>query len=242
MSFRLRQGCDGQDGGQAVCSYAQRALYPLTIPKMGIIVPNMGTSEKVHGLGEALFSKTRRQVLGFLFTNPDRSFYVNEIVQHVAMGIGTVQRELEKLSRAGILSIRRIGNQKHYQANRNSPVFEELYGIVIKTFGVSDIVRNTLRDFEEDIEAAFIYGSVAKGTDHASSDIDILIVSDHLEYGDVMTILPELESRIGRTVNPALFRRSEIKKKIESDSGFFKRVMDQPKIFLIGAEDDLLGN
>ncbi len=203
----------------------------------------MGTiGRKKAGLGEALFSKTQQQVLGLLFGNPDRSFYAKEIVRHAGIGTGTVQRELEKLSGAGILTTKKIGNQKHYQANRQSPIFEELHGIVIKTFGISDTLRHILKAFEDRIEYAFIYGSVAKGTDHAFSDIDVLIVSDRLAYADILSVLPQVESKLERTVNPTLFKKSDLRKKIDSDNSFVVRVLDQPKIFLFGTEDDIVGN
>jgi predicted nucleotidyltransferase len=212
----------------------------LKIPNMGIIIPNMGTqNRKKTGLGEALFSKTQRQVLGLLFGNPDRSFYANEIVRHAGVGIGTVQRELEKLSGAAILTTEKIGNQKHYRANHESPIFEELYGIVLKTFGASEVLRKAMLELTEDIDTAFIYGSVAKGTDHASSDIDIMIVSEKLTYPDIMSALTEVESKLGRTVNPTLYKPEEFSKRIHTDSSFVKRVLEQPKIFLIGTEDDI---
>jgi predicted nucleotidyltransferase len=194
---------------------------------------------KFEGIGSALFSKTQRQVLGLLFTNPDRSFYANEIVQRAGMGIGTVQRELEKLSKARILSVRKIGNQKHYQANRESPVFGELYGLVLKTFGVSDALRRSLDSVADQIRVTFIFGSIAKGTDHALSDIDILIISEHLAYPDVMTVIHDAESKLGRKVNPTLFNFQEFRKRIHGDSGFVKKVLEQPKIFLIGTEEDV---
>ncbi len=207
---------------------------------MGIIIPSMGVDEnKARGIGEALFSKTQRQVLRLLFGDPVRSFYANEIVRRAGVGIGTVQRELEKLSKAGILTTTRIGNQKHYQANRESPIFEELHGIVLKTFGLSDTIRDFLEALSEKIEAAFIYGSVAKGTDHVDSDIDVLIVSDRLTYPDIMSVIPRIESKLSRRVNPTLYKLSEFIKKTDTDSAFIKRVMEQPKIFLIGTEDDL---
>ena len=214
--------------------------FCLIIPILGIIVPNMGTiQKKSKGLGDALFSKTQQQVLGCLYTNPDRSFYVNEIVQRAGMGIGTVQRELEKLYGAGILTVRKIGNQKHYQANRESPIFEELYGLVLKTFGVSDVLRKALEQFSEKITTAFIFGSVARGTDHASSDIDIMIISDSLAFPDLMAVIPQAESKLGRTVNLRLFSTSEFRKKLDADSSFVQRVIQQPKILLIGTENDI---
>ena len=215
-------------------------LFHLIIPNLGIIVPNMGTIQtRSSGLGNALFSKTQQKVLGCLYTDPDRSFYVNEIVQRAGMGIGTVQRELEKLSKAGILTVRKIGNQKHYQANRESPIFEELYALVLKTFGMASALRKTLETLAVKIKTAFIFGSVARGTDHASSDIDIMIISDSLAYPDLMAVIPEAESKLGRTVNLRLFSISEFSKKLGADSSFVQRVIKQPKIFLIGTENDI---
>jgi len=186
-----------------------------------------------------LFSKTRRRVLGLLFGNTDRSFYTREIVRHAGVGVGTVQRELEKLSRATIITVEKIGNQKHYQANRESPIFEELCSLALKTFGLSDLLRKDLEPFSEKIKVAFIFGSVAKGTDHANSDIDIMIISDRLAYPDIMSVIPQAELKLERTVNPTLFSMSEFRKRIGTDSGFVKRVMAQPKIFLIGTENDI---
>ena len=210
------------------------------VPNLGIMIPNMGTIETRHtGLGEALFSKTQRQVLGLLFGNPDRSYYANEIVRLAGVGIGTVQRELEKLSVAGLLSVRRVGNQKHYQADRQSPIFEELRGIVLKTFGVGDLLRLAMAELAGQITAAFVYGSLAKGTDKAHSDIDVMIVSDTLTYDRVFSALSPVESKLGRTINPTLYKPSEFRDKLTADSSFLSRVMEQPKIFLIGTENDI---
>ena len=206
---------------------------------MGIIVPNMGTiGTKNTGLGKALFSKTQRQVLGLLFGNPGRSYYAKEIVRLAGVGIGTVQRELEKLSGAGLLSVKRIGNQKHYQAERQSPIFEELHGIVLKTFGVGDVLRLAMADLAVQIKVAFVYGSVAKGTENVQSDIDVMIISDELSYDRVFSALSPVESKLGRTINPTLYKPSEFREKL-TDSSFLRRVMEQPKIFLNGTESDI---
>ncbi len=212
----------------------------LSVPKMGAIVPNMGMiKDEPIGLGDVLFSKTQRQVLGLLFGAPDKSYYANEIVRHAGVGSGTVQRELEKLTGAGLLTVSQVGNQKHYQANRQSPIFEELRGIVIKTFGLSDTLRSGLSGFAQRIKAAFIYGSVAKATDTASSDIDLMIVSPDLSYAEVMARLAEAESRVGRTINPTLYKPGEFARKRAEDNAFVNRVLEQPRIFLIGTEYDL---
>jgi predicted nucleotidyltransferase len=200
----------------------------------------MGTIEKRHtGLGEALFSKTQRQVLGLLFGNPDRSYYAKEIVRLAGVGIGTVQRELEKLSGAGLLSVKRVGNQKHYQADRQSPIFEELRGIVLKTFGVGDVLRLAMAAFADQIQVAFVYGSVAKATDKAHSDIDVMIISEELSYDRIFSALAPVESKLGRTVNPTLYKPSEFRDKLSADSSFLSRIVEQPKIFLIGTKNDI---
>lgn len=200
----------------------------------------MGTKvETPFGIGSALFTKTQRQVLGLLFGHPDRSWYINEIVRKAGVGIGTVQRELEKLTSAGLLTVRKVGNQKHYQANTGSPVFQELRGIVLKTFGVADELRRALESVAAKITVAFVYGSVARGADTAASDIDLMIVSGQLSYPEVISAIAEAETRLGRAVNPTLYSPAEISRKLAEDNSFLKRVAGQEKIFLIGSDDDL---
>ncbi|MCD4688321.1 MAG: nucleotidyltransferase domain-containing protein [Desulfuromonadaceae bacterium] len=212
----------------------------MTVPILGTIVPNMGTNlNKTYGFGEALFSKTQRQVLGLLFGHPDKSFYAKEIVRFAGVGTGTVQRELEKLSGVGLLTVKKVGNQKHYQANHQSPIFKELRGIVLKTFGVADVLRQAIEQFGDRINVAFIYGSVAKGTDKAASDIDVLIVSESLSYAEAFSALNDAEQKLERTINITLYNPQEFKNKVSADSSFLTRVLEQSKILLIGSEDDI---
>jgi len=199
----------------------------------------MGTNNISSGLCEALFTKTQRQVLGLLYGNPARSYYSKEIVRLAGVGSGTVLRELEKLAKAGLLTIEKIGNQKHFRANPKSPIFAELCGIVVKTFGVADVLCSALEKCRGEIVTAFIYGSIARGTDQAGSDIDLMIVTDELGYADVMTAVAEAESRLGRTVNPTIYGVAEFGNKLANDRSFVSRVVEQPKIFLIGSIDDL---
>jgi len=207
---------------------------------MGFIVPNMGTIEKKNAsLGDALFSKTQQQVLGLLFSHPDRSYYANEIVRFAGVGIGTVQRELARLSDAGLLTVKRVGNQKHYQANSAAPIFAELCGIVRKTFGLGDLLRDALAEVASAIQTAFVYGSVARGGDTASSDIDVMVIAEELSYARVFAVLSPFEKTLGRTVNPTLYTPDEFRKKLAADSGFLNRIVESPKIFLIGTENDL---
>jgi predicted nucleotidyltransferase len=191
------------------------------------------------GLSDALFTKTQQRVLGLLFGNPDRSFYANEIVRLAGSGTGAVQRELERLATAGIIEVRKVGNQKHYQANRQSPIFEELHGIAVKTFGIADVLRRFLEPFASRIQAALVYGSVAKGSDTAASDIDLMIVSSDLSYADLFTVLSEAENKLGRSVKPTVYKPAELQRKLKANNAFLQRVMEQPLIYLIGSRDDL---
>ena len=192
------------------------------------------------GLGEVLFTKTQRRVLGLLFGHPDRSFYANEIVRYAGAGIGAVHRELERLAGVELVTVTKIGNQTHYQANRRAPIFDELRGIVVKTFGVADVLREALAALADRIRFAFIYGSVARGADTASSDIDVMIVADGLTFPDVVAVLVSAEEELGRQVNPSLFKVSEWREKLADPGGFLQRVMQQPRILLVGSEDDLV--
>lgn len=207
---------------------------------MGAIVPCMGSNNRINfSLGDALFSRTQQRVLGLLYGNPDRSYYTKEIVRLAGVGTGTVHRELEKLTAVELLTFRKIGNQKHFQANQNSPIYSELHGIVIKTFGVADQVKIALAPFVDQINYAFIFGSVAKAKDRSSSDIDVLIVSSDVSYSQLYSVLTELETQLGRSINPTVFKQQEIKQKLKADNAFVKRIFKQAKIFLIGSEDDI---
>lgn len=207
---------------------------------MGTIVPNMGPLDMTeNNLGDALFTKTQQKLLCLLFGQPDKSFYAKELVTRAEMGTGTVLRELVKLSQAGLLTVKKIGNQKHFQANPSSPIFEELRGIVRKTFGLSDLLRLALDQHKENIQVAFVYGSIAKGSDNAASDIDLMLISDRLNYPDLLVSLSELENQVGRKINPIIYTNDEFKNKIASGNSFITRIIEQPKIFLIGEESDI---
>jgi len=190
-------------------------------------------------IGDALFTKTQQKVLGLLFGKPDKSFYTNEIMRWVSMGRGTVSRELERLVAAGLLTVSKAGNQNHYQANVNNPVYSELVSIVKKTFGIADAIRENLKSLDENIELAFIYGSISKGTETKSSDIDLMLVGKELSYGLVMEALMPLEESLQRTINPTIYEKKDFLAKLNEGNSFITRVMDQPKIMIKGSEDDI---
>jgi predicted nucleotidyltransferase len=194
---------------------------------------------KSTSLADALFSKAQQRVLGLLFTDPARSFYTNEIVRHAAIGVGAVQRELEKLEGCGLVSGNKIGNQKHYQANAKAPIFTELRGILLKTSGLADILRAALTPLAGQIQVAFVYGSVARGVDTAHSDIDLMLIGDKLVYADVYAILAQAEQQLGRPVNPSIVSMAELQQKLADGNGFLTQVLTAPKIFLIASENEL---
>jgi predicted nucleotidyltransferase len=176
----------------------------------------------------------RQRVLAVLFGAPDRSYYANEVIALAQSGTGAVQRELAGLSDAGLLTVRKQGNQKHYQANASAPVFAELRSLVLKTMGLADVLRAALAPLAAQIDTAFIYGSVARQQDTAQSDVDVMIVSSTLGYGEVFGALESATASLGRKVNPTLYTPADWDKRIEQDSAFVTRVWQQPKIWLIG--------
>ena len=192
-------------------------------------------------MADALFPKVRQRVLGVLFGNPGRSFYANEVIALAQSGTGAVQRELAALLDSGLLLMTKRGNQKHFQANAAAPVFAELRGLVLKTMGLADVLLAALTPLEAQISAAFVYGSVAKQQDTAQSDIDVLIVSSTLGYADVFGALESATTQLGRKVNPTLYTPDDIAKRIAQDNAFVTRVLQQPKIWLIGTEELLHG-
>lgn len=191
------------------------------------------------GLSDALFSKTQRKLLALLFGHPDRSYFANEIVRHANSGIGAVQRELERFTSVGLLTVEPVGNQKHYRANPASPIYGELRGIVAKTFGVTDVLRDALAPLAKKIHVAFVYGSLAKGTESAASDVDVMIVSDSLTYADLFGTLEPATVALGRTVNPTVYTQKELARRLKESNAFVKRVLAQPRLWLIGDNDDL---
>lgn len=214
------------------------------MPKKGMINPDMGmfggfAMEQTIGLGDVLFSTTQQRVLGYLFGQPERSYFANELIALTGGGSGAVQRELKRLESSGLLTTERRGNQKHYQANTASPIFHELCGIVQKTFGLAGPLSKALKPLADRIQAAFVYGSVAKKQDSARSDIDLMIVSETLSYADLYETLAAVESYLGRQINPTLYTMSQIQQRMIDDNAFISRVMQQQRIWVIGNENDL---
>lgn len=185
-------------------------------------------------LGEALFTVTQQKVLGLLFGKTDQSFYANEIARWAQVGKGSLMRELDRLQRAGVLTMTRQGNQTHYQANPDCPIYAELLGIARKTFGIAEPLRQALQPFAEQVTWAFVYGSIAKEQANASSDIDLMLIGEGLHYSEVMERLMPMEELLGRTLNPTLYTCDDWAAKLAAENSFVVRVAQQEKINLIG--------
>ncbi len=204
-----------------------------------MIVPEMGnkSARSRGGLAAALFTPVQQRVLGLLFGQPDRSYQSAELIRLVRGGVGAVHRQLTRLEASGLVEVTRAGNQKHYRARRDSPVFQELHGLVLKTVGIADPLRQALLPHAKSIDAAFVYGSVAKGSDRAKSDVDVMILSDHLSYAEAFELLQRAEAVIGRTVNPTVLTPAQWRTKKSRADSFAARVAAQPKVFLLGSQD-----
>ncbi|MHB1567340.1 MAG: nucleotidyltransferase domain-containing protein [Acidiferrobacter sp.] len=194
---------------------------------------------KQTSLADALFSAIQQRVLAYLFGQPERSFFATELIKLVAGGSGAVQRELARLAQSGLVTVTRMGTQRHYQANPRSPIFAELCAITQKTVGIALPLREALAPLAPRITAAFVFGSVAKRRDTAASDIDVLVLSDTVDYADIFAALQSVEVRLRRTINPTVYKPADWRRKRTSGNAFVVKVGVQPKLFLIGAEEDL---
>ena len=190
-------------------------------------------------LSNALFSKVQQRVLGLIFGQPERSFYLSEIMRNVRSGTGAVERELSRLQRSGLVSVERIGNQKHYRANLQSPIFSELQSLVIKTVALTEPLRKSLEPCADKIKTAFVYGSVAKGTDTARSDIDLMVIGDDLNYFELYAALQNVESTLDRRVSPMFLSPNDWHRKASEKGSFIGKVNALPKVFIFGSEKDL---
>ena len=191
-----------------------------------------------YSLADALFTTTQQRLFSFLFGQPYKSFYLTELVRLAEVGRGGVQRELMRLESTGLVTVTTIGNQKHYQANPDSPLFVELTGIVKKTVGLKQPLLNALEPLQKNIDLAFVYGSVAKGIDTANSDIDLMVVSEELTLEKIFSAITSLEAQLGRSVNPTLYSSKEFSQKRKTKNGFIYKVLNAPVIELIGVVDD----
>jgi predicted nucleotidyltransferase len=200
-----------------------------------MIVPEMGTRRS--NLSDALFSQTQQRVFGLLYGHPDESFFATEIFRRTGVGRGTVQRELERLVSSGLVLMQPVGNQKHFRANRDNPIFSELRSIIVKTSGIAEPLRDALAPLARRIDLALIYGSVARGEAHAGSDVDLLVVATDVTLEQLFSRLARAEHAVGRKINPTLLTPDEFSRKRHNGNVFLTKVVSGSVISLIGSLD-----
>ena len=198
----------------------------------------MGTQMPTDLLGTTLFARNRRAVLALLYGHPDEEFYLRQVIRASGGGVGGVQRELDQLTKAGILRRTVRGNQVFFRANADCPVFEEIKGLVTKTAGAADVLRAALAPLGNRIRVAFIYGSLARGRQRAQSDVDLLVVGE-TAFGEVVAALADAQARLRREVNPTVYPPEEFCRKLSAGHHFLRSVLKRENIFLIGDQREL---
>ncbi len=188
-------------------------------------------------LSDALFTETQQKVLGLLYGQPNRSFYTKEILRLTGMGVATIKRELDRMLAAGILTMTRIGNQHHYQANPDCPIYADLIAIVKKTIGVAELIRLALAPVQDQIVWAFVFGSVASSKETTGSDIDLMVIGD-VTFSDVVTALYPTQQELGRDVNPKIYSREEWHEMSATKDAFFREVMQKPRMDVMGGQGE----
>lgn len=188
-------------------------------------------------LGDALFTTTQQKVLGLLYVQPQRSFYTKEIIRLTGMGVATIKRELDRMLAAGLLKMNKIGNQHHYQANPDCPIYSELSGIVKKTFGVVEVLNQVLLTLADRIDWAFVFGSMASGKETSASDIDLMIIGEP-GFSEVVTALYPAQETLGREINPKIYSGKEWALMQKKPDAFLKEVLSKPRLDIIGSDNE----
>ena len=189
----------------------------------------------------ALFSPSQSRLFRWLFVQPERRFHLSELRRLTGLGSASLQRELRKLTEAGLVTSEWVGNLRCFQANRQSPVFNELSTLTRKTLGIEPQLREALSDLQPWLCAAWIYGSVARQTDTARSDIDVMLIGEDLALGEILECLLPLEGELGRKINPTCYSPAEFARRRAEPDSFVNRVLTQPILPLIGATDEFAG-
>lgn len=185
-------------------------------------------------IATALYSDSQSRVFRWVFGQPEREFHLSELRRLTGLGSASLQRELNRLAEAGLVHSVRVGNLRRFRANPQSPVYAELVGLTRKTLGVEPLLHDALQTLAPDLRAAWIYGSVAKQTDTAQSDIDVMIVGELLSLGRVLELLAPLEVQLMRKINPTLYTTTEFERRRAEPDSFVNRVLAQPVLPLIG--------
>jgi len=196
----------------------------------------MGT--QLETTTSTLFGKTRRAILALLFGRPDEEFHLRDLIRLTGAGHGAAHRELKQLHEMGLVTRRQLGNLTLYQINHSSSVYPELRSLVLKTAGAPAVLSGALAPVMDRIGVAFIYGSVARGAETSTSDLDVMLIAD-LTLDDVVPLLLESQEDLGREINPTIVTAAELRRRLRLGDGFFRRVIEGPKLFFVGDDDEL---
>ena len=199
-------------------------------------MPIFGSIVLIFGVAifSALFSESQSRLFVWLFGQPERAFHLSELRRLTGLGSASLQRELNRLADAGLVDSQPVGNLRCFQANAQSPVFAELVALTRKTLGTVPVLRDALLPLMPDLQSAWVYGSVAKQTDTARSDIDVMLVGSNLLLSDVLACLAPAEAQLGRKINPSCYSPEEFERRRAEPDSFVNRVLSQPTLALIG--------
>ena len=185
-------------------------------------------------LSELLFpNQTRRKALAWLCMHPDESIHLRELARQTSATPGTLKKELDALSRTGLLHSQRVGNQVQFQVNREHPVFPELQALVRKTIGLADVLQQALAPLSPQIDLAFVYGSMASGSAHAGSDVDVLLVGN-ISFAQAIEALHPAQTQLGREINPKVMTSAEWAQKRAEGNPFIQDLLLKPRLMLQG--------
>ena len=188
---------------------------------------------------ELLFpNQYRRKVLALLLMNPHKWVHLRELARLTDASPGTLKKELDGLMGAGLLKSQKMGNQTQFSANTEHPVYPELFGLIRKTIGLHDVLATALEALDGKLEVVFVFGSMAKETETSQSDVDVMVIGD-VTFGEVVNALYDVQTIVGREINPKVMSRTEWQLKQDDGNSFVKELLTQPKIFIVGSEHDL---
>ena len=185
-------------------------------------------------IADALFTSSQSRLLPWLFDQPERAYHLSELRRLTGLGSASLQRELNRLVSAGLVDSQTVGNMRRFQSNPRSPVFAELIALTRKMLGTVPVLRDALLPLTPDLQGAWVYGSVAKQTDTARSDIDVMLVGRNLLLSRVLECLVPVETQLGRKINPSCYTPDEFEKRRAEPDSFVNRVLSQPTLTLIG--------
>ena len=185
-------------------------------------------------ISSALFTDSQSRVLGWIFGQPERAYHLSELRRLTGLGSASLQRELNRLAAAGLVDVQAVGNLRCFQANPDSPVYAELVALTRKTLGTVPVLREALQALLPSLQSAWVYGSVAKQTDTAQSDIDVMLVGEGLQLSQVLSALEPAEAQLGRKINPSCYSPQEFECRRAEPDSFVQRVLSQPVLPLIG--------